>query len=585
MPTLREEQLGRILKESKLINDAKLNKAFAEQRKTGMRLEKLLVQLDMVKEEDIAKALKHHFRVDYVDLRDKKIAEEILDFIPERVIKQYKIVPVEINKDEKKLVLAMANPLDVVAIDHVSLITGYTVHPVVTTEADILDFIGEYYETKALEGIIVEDIDVGEEISEEEVVSAERLKKLAEEAPIVTLVNSIITKAVQKRASDIHYEPQERSLFIRYRVDGVLGTEHILPKKVQLAIISRIKIMSNLDIAEKRLPQDGQVRLKILNKDIDLRISSLPSRFGEKIVMRILDKTTFLLGLWQLGFTSEKQNEFEGLVSKPAGIILITGPTGSGKTTTLYAAINQIKSPDKNIITLEDPIEYELLAGKTRDVGVTQVQVNPKINLTFAAGLRALLRQDPDVVMVGEIRDQETAEIAIRSALIGRLVLSTLHTADAPEAITRLTDMGIEPFLIASSILGIVAQRLVHVLCEHCKEPYEPPPDSLKRLRLHTEKGKPITFYRAKGCKHCGDKGYYGRIGVFELMKMDDPIRELILRKVSTSSIKHQAKLAGMKSLWDNGLELVLGGITSMEEILRVLPMTEETEVFMPLTK
>jgi len=582
MPTLREEQLGRFLIEQKFLNSEKLNKALAEQRRTGIRLEKLLVKLGFVKESEIQKALKHHFRVDYFDIRDRKIPEEVLDFIPQHVIKQYKIIPVDIDKDEKKLTLAMCNPSDVVAIDHVSLITGFTVQPVVTTEADILDFMNEYYETKALEGIIVEDIDVGEEVTDEE-VSAERLKKLAEEAPIVTLVNSIITKAVQNRASDIHFEPQEKSFFIRYRVDGVLSTVHILPKKVQLAITSRIKIMSNLDIAEKRLPQDGQVRLKILDKDIDLRISTLPSRFGEKLVMRVLDKTSFLLGLWQLGFTSDLQSEFETLISKPAGIILITGPTGAGKTTTLYAAISKIRSPDRNIITLEDPIEYELLAGKSREVGVTQVQVNPKINLTFAAGLRSLLRQDPDVVMLGEIRDQETAEIAIRSALIGRLVLSTLHTADAPEAITRLTDMGIEPFLIASSIIAVVAQRLLHVLCEHCKEPYEPPPDALKRLRLHPEKGKPIIFYRTRGCKHCGNTGYFGRIGVFELMKIDDPIRELILRKVSTSSIRHQAKLAGMKSLWDNGLELVLGGITSMEEILRILPMTEESDVFIPL--
>jgi len=584
MPTLREEQLGRILKEAKLITEEKLNRVFAEQRKTGMRLEKILVQLNFVKEENIAKALKRYFKVDYIDLREKKIPEEVLDFIPEHVIKQYKIVPIDINKEEKKLSLAMANPTDVIAIDHVSLITGYSIQPLVTTEAEILDFISEYYETRALEGIIVEDIDVGEEVAEEE-VSAERLKKLAEEAPIVTLVNSIITKAVQKRASDIHFEPQEKSFFIRYRIDGVLQTMHMLPKKVQLAITSRIKIMSNLDIAEKRLPQDGQVRLKILGKDIDLRISTLPARFGEKVVMRVLDKTTFLLGLWQLGFTSEKQNEFEELISRPSGIILITGPTGSGKTTTLYAAVNKIRSPDKNIITLEDPIEYELLSGKTRDVGVIQVQVNPRINLTFAAGLRSLLRQDPDVIMVGEIRDLETSEIAIRSALIGRLVLSTLHTSDAPEAVTRLLDMGIEPFLIASSVIGVVAQRLLHVLCEQCKEPYEPPPDSLKRLKLQPQKGKPIIFYRAKGCKHCSDTGYYGRTGVFELMKIDDPIRELILRKVSTASIRHQAKLAGMKTLWDNGLELVLAGVTSMEEILRVLPLTEEAEVFMPLSK
>jgi type II secretion system protein E len=583
MATLREELLGKLLLEERVLTKEGLEKVFNEQRKSGIRLEKLLIKLKLAKDEDIARVLKKHYKIDYIDLRDRDIKDEILDFIPEHVVKQYEVVPIEINKKEKKITLAMANPKDVVAIDHVSLITGYSIQPVVSTEAEILEIINEYYETKALEGIIVEDIEIGEDAADED-ATTEKLRKLSEEAPIIKLVNSVITKAVQSRASDIHFEPQERSFFIRFRVDGVLETAYMLPKKLQLAITSRIKIMSNLDISEKRHPQDGQVRLKILNRDIDLRVSTLPTRFGEKIVLRVLDKSTFLLGLWQIGLNSDKQNEFDELISKPAGIILITGPTGSGKTTTLYAAVNKIRSSEKNIITLEDPIEYELLAGKPRDVGVSQMQIDAKIDLTFAAGLRSILRQDPDVIMVGEIRDLETAEIAIRSALVGRLVLSTLHTSDAPEAITRLLDMGIEPFLIASSVVGVMAQRLVHVLCEHCKEAYEPPADSLKRLNLHPSKGTKVTFFRAKGCKHCNDTGYAGRTGIFELMKMDDKIGELTLKRVSTTTIRHQAVVAGMKTLWDNGLELVLKGITSVDEILRVLPPGEEGDLFVPVT-
>jgi len=584
MATLREELLGKLLVESGSLSKDKLERAFLEQRKTGLRIEKLLTKLNFVKEEDIRKTLKNHYKVDYVDLKKQRVKDEILDSIPEHVVKQYEVIPVEKNEKERKMVLAMANPKDVVAIDHVSLITGYNVQPVVSTEADILEIIEEYYETKALEGIIVEDIEIGEELSEEE-VTAERLKKLSEEAPIIKLVSSIIVKAVQNKASDIHFEPQEKSFFIRYRVDGMLRTAYMLPKKLQLAITSRIKIISNLDIAEKRHPQDGQVRLMALNRDIDFRVSTLPSKFGEKIVMRVLDKTSFLLGLWQLGFTSDKQSEFEDLITKPSGIILITGPTGAGKTTTLYAAINKVKSPEKNIVTLEDPIEYELLAGKGRELGVTQVQVDSKIGLTFASGLRSLLRQDPDVVMLGEIRDLETAEIAIRSALIGRLVLSTLHTADAPQAITRLLDMGVEPFLVASSLIAVVAQRLVHVLCENCKEAYEPPTDSLRRLNIHSPRGTNIVFYRAIGCEHCNNTGYSGRTGIFELMKIDEKIRDLALKKVSTSTIRHQAVVAGMKTLWDNGLELVLKGITSVDELLRVLPPGEEGDLFVPITR
>lgn len=582
MVTEKEEQLGRILLKKGLLTSEELEKAIGEGGKTGLKLEKVLINLSLLKEENIAGALKDYFNAEYIDLKRTKINDKVLEILPERVVKKYLVLPI---KEEKgKLTLTMADPMDVLAIDHVVLITGFEVIPTVSMESDILEKIEEYYGTKALEGIIVEDIDI-KEVSVEEEISPQWLKKLGEEAPIVKLLNSVVTQAVQKKASDIHFEPQEKAFFIRYRIDGILQTAYMLQRKVHPALTSRIKIISNLDIAGKRLPQDGQASIEVMERKIDLRISTFPSRYGEKTVIRILDKSGFILGLDQLGLPTPDHAKFEKIISKNSGIVLITGPTGSGKTTTLYAAINKIKGAQKNIITLEDPIEYDLLSGKAKEVGVTQVQINPKIGLTFARGLRSLLRQDPDVIMVGEIRDLETAEIAIRAALVGRLVLSTLHTVDASKAVARLLDMGIEPFLIASSITGIVAQRLLNLLCNDCKVPYTPPPESLKRLRLKISKNKPLTLYKAVGCKSCGGRGYIGRTGIFELLEINDQIRELIQSRASSGMIRHASHLAGMRSLWDNSLELVLNGKTSVAEIMRALPVIEEEEFFAPVIK
>ncbi|MCX5725689.1 MAG: ATPase, T2SS/T4P/T4SS family [Candidatus Saganbacteria bacterium] len=576
MATEGEERLGRILIEKKLLSGEGLEKALEEVRKTGLKLEKVLIDLDLVKEDRIEGSLTDYFNCEYVNLNQTKIDEKALELLPEKIIKQYLVLPIKLI--EGKLVLSMVNPRDVMAIDHVALITGFEIIPAVSLESDILDKIEEYYGTKALEGIIVENIDI-KEVGPEEELSPQWLKKLSEEAPIIKLLNSIVTQAVQKRASDIHFEPQEKAFFVRYRIDGILQTAYMLARKIHPALTSRIKIISNLDIAEKRLPQDGQAGMEVMGRKIDLRVSTFPSRYGEKTVIRILDKSSFVLGLNQLGLSTSNQAKFEKMVGKTSGIVLITGPTGSGKTTTLYAAINKIKDPGINIITLEDPIEYELLTGKANEVGVTQVQINQKVGLTFAAGLRGLLRQDPDVIMVGEIRDLETAEIAIRSALIGRFVLSTLHTADASEALTRLLDMGIEPFLVASTVTGIVAQRLVNLLCEECKEPYTPPADSLKRLKLNFQE-KNLKFYKAVGCKSCGGRGYIGRTGIFELLPMNDQIRELIQSKSTSSMIRHASYVAGMRSLWDNALEMVIKGETSLAEVMRVLPTIETEELF-----
>jgi general secretion pathway protein E len=389
------------------------------------------------------------------------------------------------------------------------------------------------------------------------------LLEAADEAPIIKLVNSLLFEAATKRASDIHVEPFERDLLIRYRIDGILYNVLTPPKRLQASIISRIKIMAGLNIAEKRLPQDGRISIKIAGRDVDIRVSAIPTAHGERLVLRLLDKGTLLLQLTEIGLDAERLKTLNRLIRLSHGIVLVTGPTGSGKTTTLYAALNTINAPDKNIITIEDPIEYQLR-------GVGQMQVNPKINLTFAAGLRSILRQDPDVIMVGEIRDGETAEIAIHASLTGHLVFSTLHTNDAAGAITRLLDMGIEPFLVASSLVAIVAQRLVRVLCPACRHPYHPNGDELAKLGIRANRASEITCFRAGGCDECHSTGYRGRTGIYEILVLDDELRALILSKADANAIKARAMERGMRTLRDDGAQKVLSGVTTTEEVLRV---------------
>jgi type IV pilus assembly protein PilB len=403
--------------------------------------------------------------------------------------------------------------------------------------------------------------DLGVESAEEE-VSVEQLKALVDDVPVVRLLNIIIDEAIREGASDIHIEPQRAALLVRYRIDGVLHDGMKPPGKLRAPLISRAKIMADLDIAERRRPQDGRIHLNVNGRAIDLRVSTLPTIFGEKVVMRVLDQATPLIGLNRLGFHSETLRQWEQAISTPYGMILVTGPTGSGKTTTLYATLGTINTLEKNIVTVEDPVEYQLPR-------INQMQLNPKAGITFSTGLRSILRQDPDIIMVGEMRDRETAEIGVQAALTGHLVLSTLHTNDAAAAITRLVDMGVEPFLISSSVVAILAQRLARQICSQCKIAYTPPPDALKRLGL--DAAKEVALFRGQGCEECRFSGYKGRIGVFELLMMSDGIRELILRRASSVEIKAQATREGAKTLREDGLEKVLSGVSTIDEILRVV--------------
>jgi type II secretion system protein E len=449
----------------------------------------------------------------------------------------------------------MVNPQDIVALDQVRHLTKIvTVEPIVVSEKSLEKVIDSSYGVSGSIEEIVRSID-----KEKIVESAKRgVAEVAEEAPIVKIVNIMVMQAVKERASDIHIEPEEDNFRVRYRIDGILREVNILPKNLQSAVISRVKILAKMDIAESRKPQDGRIRLKVESRDLDIRVSTFPTVHGENIVMRLLDKSSVLLGLKEVGFT-EELGVFEKLIRRPNGIILVTGPTGSGKTTTLYAALTAISSMEKNIITIEDPVEYELPL-------IRQTQINPKAGITFANGMRAILRQDPDIIMVGEIRDKETAEIAIQAALTGHLVFSTLHTNDAPSAVTRLIDMGVEPFLISSSVIGILAQRLVRLVCNKCKEEYSPERQVLKDLGI----SESSRFFRGKGCNACKNTGFLGRSAIFELCLVNDEIKKMIEARRPADEIKKKAISLGMKTLRDDGLKKAKAGLVSLEEVLEV---------------
>jgi len=460
----------------------------------------------------------------------------------------------------------MANPLDVYAIDFVR---GHTkikkIKSLLAPEEDILNTINSYYEMGEYDDIIEK---LGTELvfrEDEQEEDSNKLEAISREAPIIQLVNMLIVQGVKDRASDIHIEPNEKGLLVRFRIDGMLHDVRTLPNAIKSAIVSRLKILAKMDIAERRLPQDGRFQVKFGTREVDLRVSSIPTVSGEKVVLRLLDKSKGLIKLEQLGFMPKQLEEFKSIIYRPYGIILLTGPTGSGKSTTLYAALNEINSKEKNIITVEDPVEYKINR-------INQIQIKPKINLTFANTLRSILRQDPDIVMVGEIRDSETAQIAVQAALTGHLVLSTLHTNDAASAVTRLIDMNVETFLITSSVIGVIAQRLVRVICENCKEEYEPGKDIIHGLHINdnsTGDGK-VKLYRGAGCSLCKNTGYYGRTSIYEIFTLDEDIRELIISKASSNIIKDTAIKKGMKTLKDSGMEKVFQGITTIEEVLRV---------------
>ena len=560
--------IGQVFLERGLIDEEELRTALNLQTESREKLGKLLVDLGYVSEKDCLGVVSEHLGIPSVTGAAYPAVPVLENILTHRFMKQCKFVPVALENNV--LTLAMTDPLDDATLDLVRQTTGFSVKALLGAESEIMDVLEKFYGSAASTfGRIIEGIDDGNIESLDEIEDIEQLKDLASEAPVIRLVNLIISRAIEGRSSDIHIEPFEKDLKVRYRVDGILYDVESPPKKLKAAIISRVKIMSKLNIAERRLPQDGRIKLKVLGKDIDLRVSTLPTMYGESVVMRILDKSNSdLYDIRRLGFPEDSLRDLESLIRRPHGIFLVTGPTGSGKTTTLYSALDTINLSDKKIITIEDPVEYQM-------DGINQIQVNPQIGLTFASGLRHIVRQDPDVIMVGEIRDLETAEIAIRSALTGHLVFSTLHTNDAPSAITRLVDMGAEDYLIASSLLGVLAQRLVRVICPHCRDEVFPVPEMLDEIGFRRGNGRqPDRFYEGKGCDRCSNTGFAGRVGIYELMLINDELRKLTVGKADSGQIRKKALEAGMRSLRDDGWLKVRQGQTTLSEVLRV---TQET--------
>jgi general secretion pathway protein E len=561
--------IGEILVAQGAITAAKLAEALSAQAERGGRLGEVLVSLKACSEEQVLKALAAQLELPYqVRLGTDEVSLELVKLVPINFAKQAKLLPLRIEADgDRHAVVALSDPLDSGAIDSVRLLLDAPVAPLLVPSQAILDCINSVYDRASNEAEqLVDDLEGDLDTVAHQLEEPQDLLDANDEAPIIRLVNSLLFRAAKERASDIHIEPQERDICVRFRVDGVLQEVIRPPKRFQNSIVSRVKIMGALNIAEKRLPQDGRIRVKLAGRDIDIRLSTTPTVYGERIVMRLLDKSAVLLDLAEIGMDKAQLAKMESLIHKTHGIVLVTGPTGSGKTTTLYAALSKINRPDLNIMTIEDPVEYQLK-------GISQTPVNPKIDLTFANGLRSFLRQDPDVIMVGEIRDRETAEIAIQASLTGHLVFSTVHTNDAPGAITRLIDMGVEPYLVGSSLIGVLAQRLVRVLCKECREAYLPTPEELREVGLTPEKAREVSggmIYRPVGCDACNKTGYHGRNGIYETMLVDDDIRDLIVKKVDSGTIKRQAVHRGMLTLMDDGAAEVLRGVTSIAEVLSV---------------
>jgi general secretion pathway protein E len=540
-------RLGEILIERRLITVEDLGRALELQRERGDKIGKILVDLGFIAMRDVIAALSEQLQVPVVALDGPPAISPETETIPPKFMRQFRCVPVALH--DHTVTLAMADPLDFETRSTVAACTGLTVHPGLAAEQEILDAIDRYYgQTEKSETEFA--LPAGE-ASED----LEQLRDMASEAPVIRLVNAMIAQAVEKRASDIHIEPFEKEFRVRYRIDGVLVSQDPPPRELKAAIISRVKLMARLNIAERRLPQDGRIKIKSLGREVDLRVSTLPTLYGESVVMRLLDRSAGdFYDLERLGFDRHMLSRMQYYTSLPHGIFLVTGPTGSGKSTTLYSALKRINQTDKKIITIEDPVEYQM-------DGINQIHVNPQIGLTFASGLRHIVRQDPDVIMVGEIRDRETADIAIRAALTGHVVYSTLHTNDAPSAITRLTDMGVENYLIVSSLVAVLAQRLVRVICEECKRPAG---------TTMTPEGDTIGIFHGAGCEHCYNTGYHGRVGIFELMELNEDLRGSIMRNEDASLITALARRNGMRNLREDGWDKVRRGVTTADEVLRV---------------
>ncbi len=538
MITAQKQLLGESLVQKGLITAEQLKEAQLEAKGSAKPLRKILTKKGLISEEDLAAFLSQQFNLPFIDLANYLIDPEIIDLIPEALARKHLLVP--ILKIGDSLTVAMVEPSDVFALDEVRMKTGLGIEPALATETEVKKALDQHYSAKGTLEEVIGSLDREKlEVKPGQETELKKLQEIVEEPPVIKLVNMMVIEAVRQGASDIHIEPEEDTLRIRFRIDGLLHERTGPPKYFQSAVISRIKVMADLDISERRVPQDGRIQMKMEGRDIDIRVSCVPTVYGENVVLRLLDRSQIILELEQLGFSPSNLTQYAKLINCPHGIILVCGPTGSGKTTTLYASLNVINSEDKNIITIEDPIEYHL-------TGIRQMQVNPKVGLRFAEALSAILRQDPDVIMVGEIRNAETAKAAVQAALTGHLVFSTLHTNDAPSAVTRLVDMGVEPFLISSSVIGVLSQRLVRTICIECK---------------------------GKGCKECLQTGFRGRIGIYELMIPIEEIRALITAKASADQIRKAATEAGMQLLREDGLKKVASGITTKEEVMRV---TEE---------
>jgi type IV pilus assembly protein PilB len=593
------ERLGELLIKRNYITPEQLKRALDEQKMKGGRLESNLVRLGYIKEDELLSFLSAQYRVPSVKISKMEINPNVIKLIPSSLSKKYFIIP--INRVGPKLTLAMADPSNIVVIDEIKFMTGFNVEPVVASETEIIDAIKKYYggggNVAGLGSVSFQpsDFDLDDEntnatvdglmIDEDKMIDVEDFNKLVHgavdnvevvegqanlledsmdmEGPIIKIVNGILIKAIKLGASDIHFEPYERTFRVRYRIDGVLRRDMSLPIQIKNAMTSRLKIMARLDIAEKRLPQDGRIKLRLgKGREMDFRVSSIPTLFGEKVVLRLLDKSALQLDMTKLGFEESSLADLKAAIHKPVGMILVTGPTGSGKTTTLYSALSELNKETENILTAEDPIEYNFM-------GINQVQMHEEIGLTFASSLRSFLRQDPDIIMVGEIRDFETAQIAVQAALTGHLVLSTVHTNDAPGTVTRLIDMGIEPFLISSAVILILAQRLIRKICMDCREPIKVHPQLLIDLGIPPDEVKSFPAYKGKGCPICNNTGYKGRVGLYEVMPMKEEIKELILSRASTSEIKKEAIRLGMKTLRQSGIMKIKDGVTTIEEVLR----------------
>jgi general secretion pathway protein E len=561
LDTTVHKRLGEILIERGKLDQATLERALRLQQESDERLGALLVTLGVVAQRDVADALAEQLALPLVDAASYPEFPILEERVSTRFLRETRVLP--LREDDAEVALAMADPTDAYTIGALQMVTGRAVRPMVAIPSELEAALERLYGTKSEQSEVmgsvetrVDDLDFDADV--------QQLKDLASEAPVIRLVSLIITNALEMRASDIHVEPFENRLAVRYRVDGVLHDVESPPKRIAAAVISRIKIMANLDIAERRLPQDGRIRLRVQGKEIDLRVSTVPTMHGESVVMRILDKGGVALDFQKLGFMDDTLKVFLDVLMQPHGILLVTGPTGSGKTTTLYTALDRLNQPDVKILTVEDPVEYQM-------VGINQIQVKPQIDLTFANALRSIVRQDPDVIMIGEIRDLETAQIAVQSALTGHLVMSTVHTNDAASTVNRLLDMGVDDYLLTSTVIGILAQRLVRKLCPHCKEPYRALPEMVEQLGIARMAGSgDVTLYHAKGCNQCSNTGFMGRFCILEMLPMTDPLRTLVMKHANSSELKAEAQRGGMVSMYEDGMRKALAGHTTFEEVLRV---------------